>query len=259
MPMALPSCRKRRHLESSLQNVRRRYFPPRRAERQGQSRTRMYPCATSRTPPSASVDEVKPVGALSIPCAPTGDNNSRVRCSWEQELAAAAQRVAELQARHGALRVKVEGSTATEDELAEYGQLRDRLIAAEQARQNADTQVYRAKLARAEADMRAEIEDVMTKIGALIPKLQWELVHLERLRNGNTVPFISLEQNFGVPFDYSRRLLDAIHDAAPAAEYDIDVVFGGEPAPPKRKAAPPVDPLADAPRDWAGRVHVRFG
>ena len=177
----------------------------------------------------------------------------------EQELTRAETRLRELEARQGELRAKVEGRTATADECTELQGMRDRIIAAEQARRAADTRVHRERNERAEAEMRAEIEDVMTKIGGLIPKLQWELVHLERLRNGNVVPYINLEQTYGVPFDYSKRLLDAIRAAAPGAEYDIDVVFDGKAAPPKPRTEPPANPLANAPRDWQGHVHVRIG
>ena len=179
----------------------------------------------------------------------------------EQELSAASARVIELQMRQGELRAKVEAGKANEDEFAEYGQMRGMLTAAEQARRAAEDRAYRARQEHAEAEARAKVDAIMVEVGNLVPRLQLQLAKLNRLRGGGgtgTIGSIDMQKTYGVSFDFSLRLIEAIADCSREAEWDVSSAFGGKSGPPKPKGGAE-HPLAHAPKDMYGRVHVRVG
>jgi hypothetical protein len=110
-------------------------------------------------------------------------------------------------------------------------ELREALAASKKKAAAQKAVAHARAVAERDADLRAEIDDGMTKVAGHIAGLLWELPRIEQLigraHAGGLTGGGLIEDVFGVPPDFPAKLLQAIHDAAPRADWHITSAIDG--------------------------------
>jgi hypothetical protein len=172
----------------------------------------------------------------------------------EEQARAATERLGELQETYAELQRRESAGEASEDDLMEIGQSRARVLAAQRVRDAAADRFYRAQLEEKRAAARAAAGPDAAELGDLVPRLLWLLEGIEERRAQLEEASVDFEEVLGVPRDFHQRVRDAIHEAAPDAEWDFGFLSGKPSERPRRRPEPGMYLVAPSPDSF----HTRY-